>query len=374
MKASKSTISEGIFSTMLGAYRDYKDATGGEKEMRLDKRILQEVAYKGFQDLSQRLKSAGIDLDNAAAIREPRTQDIIRDNTVKYVEQYMSGGEYPDRQKEIINALQEAVEKNKIETPTEWNKKTIFNYFLQAATIRANVLINLDSKLDYNKDNYEDKKLEELVFKAVQGIASKLGKAEDKKEIILPNVNILGTDTKIVFRIGNDNSVRVYSEKDIPLPAGISDPVASTSETVQPYGSMVNIKDSRILAQIFKEYITAGRSIDATQYDERTDVEKNLQGMKELQNSLEDNQEIEFTATVGTTDTTIVVRKDGVYSTKFFGKNPPSGSNPKTVNISGRDDPMYQVQRDQNLANLYAIYSSLSPKPTPTDFEAETLE
>lgn len=366
MKASKSIISEGIFSTMLGAYRDYKDATGGEKEMRLDKRILQEVAYKGFQDLSQRLKTAGIDLNNAAAIREPRTQDIIRDNTVKYVEQYMSGGEITERQGAIIGALQKSTKDNTLKIPTEWNKKTLFDYFLQAAVIRANVLINLDSKLEYNKDNYEDKK-------TVEQIASKLGKAEDKKEIILPNVNILRTDTKIVFRIGDDNTVKVYSEKDISLPAGTSDPVASTSETVQPHGSMFNIKDSRILSQIFRAYITAG-SIDAAPYDERTNVEKNLQGMKELQNSLEDNQEIEFPAKIGGIDTTIVVRKDGVYSTEFFGKSSPTGSNPKTVNIPGRADPMYPVQRDQNLANLYAVYSSLTSKPTPKDFEAETLE
>ena len=127
MKASKSIISEGIFSTMLGAYRDYKDATGGEKEMRLDKRILQEVAYKGFQDLSQRLKSAGIDLNNAAAIREPRTQDIIRDNAIKYVEQYMSGGEYAERQAAIIGELQKATKANTLKIPTEWNKKTLFD-------------------------------------------------------------------------------------------------------------------------------------------------------------------------------------------------------------------------------------------------------
>jgi hypothetical protein len=253
MKASKSTISEEFFSSMLGAYRDYKDATGGEREIRLDSRVLNEVAYKGFQDLSQRLKSAGIDLNNATAIREPRIQDTIKNNTVKYVEQYMSGGESPDRQAVIIGELQKA-SKNGIfpdPIPTEWNKKTVFDYFLQAAKIRARVIIALDQQLP------------------------------DKPQ---------------------------------------------------------------------------------------TDVDK----LKELQNSLEDNKEIVFYYSTPTIINTVVIRKNGVYVEEYTGTS-SSGIMPAKVSVPPHGD-MFQVQRDKNLAFLYNQYLSQPTPPPPTEFEAETLE
>jgi hypothetical protein len=354
MKASKSIISEGIFSTMLGAYRDYKDATGGEKEMRLDKRILQEVAYKGFQDLSQRLKSAGIDLNNAAAIREPRTQDIIRDNTIKYVEQYMSGGEYAERQAAIIGELQKATKANTLKIPTEWNKKTLFDYFLQAATIRANVLVALDKELNYKQDNYGVKKLQDLISEK---------ELKPNTEIQLSGVDILGINTNIVIR-NVDNQVVVYSSTDIPKPPNPDgtpgDP--NSKENIVPHGSMFKIVHPVALNAIYEEYKSAGGPPPTDVVDLQ-----NAQKMRELQNSLEDNQEIEFVYST----VKVIIRKNDVYISKYLGV--PTTKMPEKVSVPPHGD-MFQVQRDQNLAFLYTQYLRQPATPVPTEFEAETLE
>ena len=359
MKASKSIISEGIFSTMLGAYRDYKDATGGEKEMRLDKRILQEVAYKGFQDLSQRLKSAGIDLNNAAAIREPRTQDIIRDNAIKYVEQYMSGGEYAERQAAIIGELQKATKANTLKIPTEWNKKTLFDYFLQAATIRANVLVALDKELNYKQDNYGVKKLQDLISEK---------ELKPNTEIQLSGVDILGINTNIVIR-NVDNQVVVYSYNDIPKPPNPDgtpgDP--NSKENIVPHGSMFKIVHPVALNAIYEVYKSAGGPPPTDVVDLQ-----NAQKIRELQNSLEDNQEIEFGYGTSSPPIQVVVRKNGIYVSDYTGSS-TSTRTPEKVSVPPHGD-MFQVQRDQNLAPLYAAYAGLRRPPSPREFEAETLE
>lgn len=359
MKASKSTISEGIFSTMLGAYRDYKDATGGEKEMRLDKRILQEVAYKGFQDLSQRLKTAGIDLNNAAAIREPRTQDIIRDNTIKYVEQYMSGGESAERQAAIIGELQKATKENTLKIPTEWNKKTLFDYFLQAATIRAKVIIALDNKLNYEQDNYGVKKLQDLISEK---------ELKPNTEIQLSGVDILGINTNIVIR-NVDNQVIIYSYNDIPKPPNPDgtpgDP--NSKENIVPHGPMFKIEHPTALNAIYEVYKSAGEPPPTDVVDLQ-----NAQKMRELQSSLEDNQEIEFGYGTSSPPIQVVVRKNGVYVSDYTGSS-TSTRTPAKVSVPPHGD-MFQVQRDQNLAPLYAAYAGLTRPPRPKEFEAETLE
>lgn len=359
MKASKSTISEGIFSSMLDAYRAYKDSTDGEEEMRNDDRVLQEVAYKGFQDLSKRLKASGIDLNNAAAIREPRTQDIIRNNTTKYVEQYMSGGESPDRQVAIIGALQKSIKDGIITTPTEWNKKTVFDYFLQAATIRARTIIALDNKLSYNRDNYGVKKLQDLISEK---------ELKPNTEIQLSGVDILGINTNIVIR-NVDNQVVVYSYKDIPKPPNPDgtpgDP--NSKENIVPHGSMFKIVHPVALNAIYEVYKSAGGPPPTDVVDLQ-----NAQKMRELQSSLEDNQEIRFYYMMRSGSNLVVIRKSGVYVSQYTGTS-SSSARPTKVDVPPHGD-MFQVQRDQNLSSLYTQYLNQPVTPTPDEFEAETLE
>jgi hypothetical protein len=187
-------------------------------------------------------------------------------------------------------------------------------------------------------------------------------------EIQLSGVDILGINTNIVIR-NVDNQVVVYSYNDIPKPPnpdGTSgDP--NSKENIVPHGSMFKIVHPAALNAIYEVYKSAGEPPPTDVVDLQ-----NAQKIRELQNSLEDNQEIEFGYGTSSPPIQVVVRKNGIYVSDYTGSS-TSTRTPEKVSVPPHGD-MFQVQRDQNLAPLYAAYTGLRRPPSPREFEAETLE
>lgn len=367
MKASKSTISESVLSRMKDAYQQVKYGSK-EVELRNNPKVLKEVAFRGFEDFAKRLLAMRppINIKDLTSIRDPGVQDLIRNNLYNYIFAYMVGGEGANTQTEIGSEIQKLVDAEKKKTPpTMWDQRSIMAFFELAAKKRAEKLIEIDNKLDVTTDNYGAKKLSDLISDK---------DLKPNMEIELPNVTILGKNTKIVIRNVN-NKVVVYSLIDIPksspAPGTTAEPPNST-ENVVPHGLMFNIIDSKgnekTLNAIYDVYKLAGEPSPTDVVDLQ-----NAQKMRELQNSLEDNQEIDFSYYMTPSIiNTVVIRKNGVYVTEYLNTS-SSGNMPTKVSVPPRAD-MFQVQRDQNLANLYAQYLRQPTTPVPTEFEAETLE
>lgn len=359
MKASKSIISESVLSRMKDAYRQVKS---GEVELRNHPKVIKEVAVRGFEDFAKRLLAMNppINIRDLNSIRDPGVQDLIRNNLYNYIFAYMTGGEGANTQAEIGSEIQKLVgEEKKKSPPTMWDQRSIMALFELAAKKRAEKLIEIDNKVEYTSDNYGAKKLGDLISDK---------DLKPNMEIELPNVTILGQNTKIVIRNVN-NKVIVYSYNDIPKPPNPDgtpgDP--NSKENIVPHGSMFKIVHPVALNAIYEVYKSAGEPPPTD-----VDVLKNAQKMRELQNSLEDNQEIDFRYKTPSIFNTVVIRKNGVYVEEYTGIS-SSGKMPATVSVPPHGN-MFQVQRDQNLAFLYTQYLSQQTTPKPTEFEAETLE
>ncbi len=362
MKANKSIISESVLSRMKDAYQQVKYGSK-EVELRNNPKVLKEVAYRGFDDFAKRLLTMRppINIKDLTSIRDPGVQDLIRNNLYNYIFAYMVGGEGANTQTEVASEIQKLVNDEKKKTPpTMWDQRSIMAFFELAAKKRAEKLIEIDNKLDVTTDNYGDKILGNL-------IANK--DLKPNMEIQLSGVDILGTNTDIIIRNVN-NKVVVYSSTDIPKPPNPDgtpgDP--NSKENIVPRGPMFKIEHPTALNAIYEVYKSAGEPSPTDVVDLQ-----NAQKMRELQNSLEDNQEIEFNYFMTSAIiNTVVIRKNGVYVTEYLNTS-SSGKMPTKVSVPPRVD-MYQVQRDQNLANLYAQYLRQPTTPVPTEFEAETLE
>jgi len=358
MKASKSTISESVLSRIKDAYRQVKS---GEVELRNHPKVIKEVAVRGFEDFAKRLLAMNppINIRDLNSIRDPGVQDLIRNNLYSYIFAYMTGGERADTQADIGSEIQKLIgEEKKKSPPTMWDQRSIMALFELAAKKRAETLIKIDNKVEYTSDNYGVNKLGDL-------ISDKDLKPD--MEIKLTGVNILGTTTNIVIRNIN-NKIVVYSSKDIPKPPNPDgtpgDP--NSKENIVPHGSMFKIVHPVALNAIYEVYKSAGEPSPTGVVDLQ-----NAQKMRELQNSLEDNQEIDFRYMTPTMTNTVVIRKNGIYVSDYTGSS--TSRMPTKVPVPPHGD-MFQVQRDQNLAFLYTQYLSQPIIPTPADFEAETLE
>lgn len=361
MKASKSTISESVLSRMKDAYQQVKYGSK-EVELRDNPKVLKEVAYRGFDDFAKRLLAMRppINIKDLTSIRDPGVQDLIRNNLYNYIFAYMVGGEGANTQTEIGSEIQKLVDQEKKKTPpTMWDQRSIMAFFELAAKTRAKKLIEIDNKLDVTTDNYG------------ANILGKLISDKDLKpnmEIQLSGVDILGINTNIIIRNVN-NKVVVYSSSDIPKPPNPDgtpgDP--NSKENIVPHGLMFKIEHLIALNAIYEVYKLAGEPPPTDVVDLQ-----NAQKMRELQNSLEDNQEIDFRYMTSAMYNTVVIRKNGVYVEEYINTS-SSGQMPAKVSVPPHGD-MFQVQRDQNLAFLYTQYLNQPTTPVPTEFEAETLE
>lgn len=346
MKASnvKKNIKESIFDVWFDAFNKTIDKKLNDKSVRAAPQIIRDVAFAGFEDFNKRLLAAGINLKNLASVRDPATQQLIKENLIKYVEQYMAGGESQEYSALILKELQN---RSKLPLPTQFDQNSIFKYFETAAKIRAVKLNELDNTLEYTRDNFELKKLQELQAQL------------DANKDIKFTASIRGVSTNIVIR-----KDKLYSDKDITPPPtpGTTSSAPAKRVKLQPYGNYYEVTDPINFTEVYKAWVAAGSPTSST-FDESDKI-------KQLQDELEDNEEIEFTFSA-TPPVQVVIRKDAVYVSDYTGTS--SSSLPPKVAVPPHGD-MYEVKRPQNLTAIYQAYSRLPSPPAPVEFAAPTLE
>lgn len=240
---------ESITSAVADAYssiKNYRDKRN-QRDPRLNPEVIKKVAFTGFDDFRRRLLAAGINLKDKRSTKTPAIQEKIKENVIKYVEQYMTSRENARAKPLILSDFH-----SKLSLPNEFDENTLYKYFEDAANIRAKKLVALD----------------------------------------------------------------------LELPSNV-------------------------------------QSVDETEK------------LKQLQSSLEDNQEIVFS--YARNKVTVVIRKSGVYVSDYIGRIKPGISLPPTTEVEPHGD-MFSVKRPENLKKIYLEYEKLPSKPAPQNFIGATLE
>ena len=361
MKVSKikNRVNEGFFSDLVQGKAKFGTFIGQNAELRNDPRIIHEVARKGFLDFRDRLTKAGINLKNAAAISTPEAQDTIKVNLIKYIEEYITGGETQENKVNLTVKLQ------KIPLPAKFDEKTIFEYFYAAAEIRAQTIIDAEQKLPVND-----------VTKKIKLLQSQI---PNDNEIVFPF-----NGAEVIIRKNKENSLKsgIYITDWTKLGTILAAP---RSETIYPRSTPIyeltdNNKDEaahnehiKNIEKIYKEYLNTSPRPDPVPFTSTF-----VQDLQNLQQSLEDDEEVYFkynfpisSSRSGTRTTKVVIRKNNVYVSNYIASSTGTVM-PEKTNISPHGE-MYEVKLPKNLEEIYKAYENKG-KPAARIFKSSELE
>jgi hypothetical protein len=360
MKVSKikNRVNEGFFSDLVQGKAKLGAFIGKNAELRNDPRIIQEVARKGFLDFRDRLTKAGINLKNAAAISTPETQDTIKVNLIKYIEEYITGGETQENKVNLTVKLQ------KIPLPAKFDEKTIFEYFYAAAELRAQTIIDAEQNLPVND-----------IIKKIKLLQSQI---PNDNEIVFPF-----NGAEVIIRKEKESGTGIYitdwTKLGTALPAPKQQILYPHDNPVYEFFDVQNDEAAhnahiQNIEKIYGAYLNMSPRPAPTPFNQK------IQELQQLQQSLEDNQEISFdynfdgstTGGVATIGTNIVIRNSAVYVSDYVSSS-TSTKEPKKVDLGPPHNEMFSVQRPTNLANIYNAYISAG-KPAPTEYISKDLE
>jgi hypothetical protein len=360
MKVSKikNRVNEGFFSDLVrGKERLGRFIQENENvEMRNDPKIIEQVALKGFLDFRDRLTTAGINLKNAAAISTPEIQDQLEINLKDYVKTYMISGEQQEVGAEIIKFIE------KIPDPSPYNEKTIYQYFIAAAKIRADIVVKADKKLK--------------VTTGGGGLDLLQNKLKNNEEMIIP----FSGATVLLRKKASDSNSGIYISDWTKL--GTSLPAPPT-ENING-NTFYQLSDSddeaehneheKNKSKIYSVYLRLSPKPVSTTISApppgRTDL------LSDLQANLEDNEEITFDyvfpgAAPGSPKTMVVIRKNKVYVSNYVSTT-TSSNLPEKKKVPPHGE-LYRVQRPENLEKIYDAYIN-SGSPVPKEYRAKPLE
>jgi hypothetical protein len=361
MKVSKikNRVNEGFFSDLVQGKAKFGPFIGQNAELRNDPRIINEVATKGFLDFRDRLTKAGINLKNAASISTPEAQETIKVNLIEYVREYVTGGETQKNKITITTKLE------KFPLPAKFDERTIYKYFLDAATLRADIVISSDEKLPVND-----------IIKAIKILQSNI---PNDNEIVFPF-----NGAEVIIRKNKENSLKsgIYITDWTRLGTTLAAP---RPETIYPRSTPVyeltdNDKNEaahneheKNIEKIYRVYVNTSPRPDPVPFTSTF-----VQDLQNLQQSLEDDEEVYFkynfpisSSRSGTRTTKVVIRKNNVYVSNYIASSTGTVM-PEKTNISPHGE-MYGVKLPKNLEEIYKAYENKG-KPAARIFKSSELE
>jgi hypothetical protein len=151
---------------------EYSRLTGDDPAEIKNSKVIQQIAIVGYNDYTKRLRAEGIDLVTKSSVLA--NVDKIKESLVEYVQLYMTSKEGESAVNEILIGLKD-LSKDFLALPANGiNVNSVKKYFLDAATIRANVLFKLKTKLPSPKKS------------TINNMSSLMDFIPENHEIVLP--------------------------------------------------------------------------------------------------------------------------------------------------------------------------------------------